>query len=134
MNTKQAPFVIERAQAEDAAALLAFLKIVGGETENLSYGAEGISLDLAAEQDKLRSQAGSINNVLYLAKADGEIIGTASPSLAGSGIPWTPKYRRCIRHTSPRADRSFGKRGQRARGIFPRSSAHPVCTHTGAEP
>ena len=50
MNTKQAPFVIERAQAEDAAALLAFLKIVGGETENLSYGAEGISLDLAAEQ------------------------------------------------------------------------------------
>ena len=42
MNTKQAPFVIERAQAEDAAALLAFLKIVGGETENLSYGAEGI--------------------------------------------------------------------------------------------
>ena len=78
MNTKQAPFVIERAQAEDAAALLAFLKIVGGETENLSYGAEGISLDLAAEQDKLRSQAGSINNVRYLAKADGEIIGTAS--------------------------------------------------------
>ena len=80
MNTKQAPFVIERAQAEDAAALLAFLKIVGGETENLSYGAEGISLDLAAEQDKLRSQAGSINNVRYLAKADGEIIGTASLS------------------------------------------------------
>ena len=78
MNTKQAPFVIERAQAEDAAALLAFLKIVGGETENLSYGAEGISLDLTAEQDKLRSQAGSINNVRYLAKADGEIIGTAS--------------------------------------------------------
>ena len=63
MNTKQAPFVIERAQAEDAAALLAFLKIVGGETENLSYGAEGISLDLAAEQDKLRSQAGSINRL-----------------------------------------------------------------------
>ena len=80
MNTKQTPFVIERAQAEDAAALLAFLKIVGGETENLSYGAEGISLDLAAEQAKLRSQAGSINNVLYLAKADGEIIGTASLS------------------------------------------------------
>ncbi len=80
MNTKQAPFVIERAKAEDAAALLAFLKIVGGETENLSYGAEGISLDLAAEQDKLRSQAGSINNVRYLAKADGEIIGTASLS------------------------------------------------------
>ena len=78
MNTKHAPFVIERAQAEDAAALLAYLKIVGGETENLSYGAEGISLDLAAEQAKLRSQANSADNVQYLAKADGEIIGTAS--------------------------------------------------------
>ena len=75
---QQTSFEIVRAQAQDAAALLEYLKIVGGETENLSYGAEGISLDLAAEQDKLRSQAGSINNVRYLAKADGEIIGTAS--------------------------------------------------------
>ena len=78
MNAKHKPFVIERAQAEDAAALLAYLKIVGGETENLSYGSEGISLDLAAEQAKLRSQAASADNVQHLAKAGGKIIGTAS--------------------------------------------------------
>lgn len=30
-------FVIERARTEDAAALLDYLKIVGGETENLSF-------------------------------------------------------------------------------------------------
>ena len=32
-------FVIERARPEEAAALLDYLKIVGGETENLSFGA-----------------------------------------------------------------------------------------------
>ena len=47
-------FEIVRAQAEDAAALLDYLKIVGGETENLSFGAEGVPLSLAAEQDYLQ--------------------------------------------------------------------------------
>ena len=42
MNTKNNPFVIVRAQSEDAVALLEYLKIVGGETENLSFGAEGV--------------------------------------------------------------------------------------------
>ena len=32
-------FIIERARPEEAAALLDYLKIVGGETENLSCGA-----------------------------------------------------------------------------------------------
>ena len=71
-------FVIERTRPEEAAALLDYLKIVGGETENLSFGAEGVSLDLEAEQDYLRSQYGSADNAQYFAKVDGEIIGTAS--------------------------------------------------------
>ena len=71
-------FVIERARTEDAAALLDYLKIVGGETENLSFGAEGVPLSLEAEKDYLRSQCESADNVQYLAKMDGEIIGTAS--------------------------------------------------------
>ncbi len=71
-------FVIERARAEDAAALLDYLKIVGGETENLSFGAEGVPLDLETERDYLRSQCESADNVQYLAKVYGEIIGTAS--------------------------------------------------------
>ncbi len=78
MNTKSNPFVIVRAQAEDAAALLEYLKIVGGETDNLSFGAEGVPLGPEAEQAYLRAQSESADNVQYLAKADGEIIGTAS--------------------------------------------------------
>lgn len=71
-------FVIERARAEDAVALLEYLKIVGGETENLSFGAEGVPLSLEAEQSYLGAQYESADNVQYLAKVDGEIIGTAS--------------------------------------------------------
>ena len=71
-------FVIERARAEDAAALLDYLKIMGGETENLSFGEEGVQLGLETEQAYLRSQCESADNVQYLAKANGEIIGTAS--------------------------------------------------------
>ncbi len=71
-------FVIERARPEEAAALLEYLKIVGGETDNLSFGAEGVPLSLEAEQDYLRAQCGSADNAQYFAKVDGEIIGTAS--------------------------------------------------------
>ena len=76
MNNRS--FVIERARPEEAAALLDYLKIIGGETDNLSFGAEGVPLSLAAEQDHLRVQQESTDNVQYLAKVDGEIIGTAS--------------------------------------------------------
>ena len=49
-----------------------------GETENLNFGAEGVPLDLETEQAYLLSQCESADNVQYLAKANGEIIGTAS--------------------------------------------------------
>ena len=71
-------FVIERARAEDAAALLDYLKIVGGETENLSFGAEGVPLTPEEEQTYLGKQCESADNVQYLAKVNDEIIGTAS--------------------------------------------------------
>ncbi len=71
-------FVIERARAEDAAELLDYLKIVGGETDNLSFDAEGVPFGLEAEQAYLRAQYESADNVQYLAKVDGEIIGVAS--------------------------------------------------------
>ena len=72
------PFTIVRAGAEDADALLEYLRIVGGETDNLSFGAEGVSIDPEAEQTYLRNQADSHDNVQYLAKAGNELIGTAS--------------------------------------------------------
>ena len=75
---KHIPFEIVRAQAQDAVALLDYLKIVGGETENLSFGAEGVPLGVEDEQDYLGMQAQSRDHIQLLAKVDGEIIGTAS--------------------------------------------------------
>ena len=71
-------FVIDRARAEDAAALLDYLKFIGGETDNLSFGAEGVPLSVEEEQAYLRAQCDSADNAQYFAKVDGEIIGTAS--------------------------------------------------------
>lgn len=67
----------------DAAALLEYLKIIGGETENLSFGPEGVPLSVEAEASYLRNQERSADNVQYLAEADGEIIGTASLNRKG---------------------------------------------------
>ena len=55
-------FIIERAQPEEAAALLDYLKIIGGETDNLSFGAEGVPLSIEEEQAYLRAQCDSADN------------------------------------------------------------------------
>ena len=78
MEPKHVPFVIERARAEDGAALLQYLKIIGGETDNLSFGPEGVPLDEKTERAYLAMQAESHDNIQLLAKVNGEIIGTAS--------------------------------------------------------
>ena len=75
---KHTIFEIVRAQEQDAAALLEYLKIVGGETENLSFGAEGVPLNVEAERAYLDVQVQSHNNIQLLAKINDEIIGTAS--------------------------------------------------------
>ncbi len=75
---KNPPFEIVRAQAEDAAALLEYLKIIGGETDNLSFGPEGVPLDEEAERAYLDMQAKSHDHIQLFAKVNGEIIGTAS--------------------------------------------------------
>ena len=50
MEKENREFNVVRARAEDAAALLEYLKIVGGETENLSFGAEGVPIPPEAEE------------------------------------------------------------------------------------
>lgn len=75
---KNEGFEIVRAQGQDAAALLEYLKIVGGETQNLSFGSEGVPLDLKTEREYLDKQSQSKNNFQIIAKVNGEIIGTAS--------------------------------------------------------
>ena len=53
---KKTPFMITQVRPEDAAALLDYLKCVGGETDNLSFGPEGVPLDVEAETQYLAAQ------------------------------------------------------------------------------
>lgn len=71
-------FMIEQAKPQDAALLLDYTKAIGGETDNLSFGAEDIHIHVEEKAKQLAEQENSCDNVLFLAKADGIIIGDAS--------------------------------------------------------
>lgn len=68
---------IERARPEDAAALLAFLRRVGGETDNLTFGPEGLPVTAEEEAAWLRERAVSDRSALFVAREDGQIVGSA---------------------------------------------------------
>ena len=71
-------FMIKQAKPQDAALLLDYTKAIGGETDNLSFGAEDIHINVEEKAKQLAEQENSCDNVLFLAKADGIIIGDAS--------------------------------------------------------
>lgn len=70
-------FVIERAQPEDAAAFIKYLKAVGGESDNLTFGAEGIPVTVEAEADFLRKYSADSKSTMLVAKEEGRLIGNA---------------------------------------------------------
>jgi len=76
----QMNFTIEKARPSDAAEILAYLRKVGSETDNLSFGAEGIQNTVEEEAAFITSVNNSSKDVMYLAKSGGRILGIASLS------------------------------------------------------
>ena len=72
--------VIEKAAAPDAEELLQYLKQVGSETDNLTFGAEGMPFSIEEEEAFLKAIEKSSDNVMFVAKIDGRIAGNASLS------------------------------------------------------
>ncbi len=72
--------IIEKATSADAQAFIEYLKQVGGETDNLTFGAEGIPFPVEAEAEYLARMYDSKDGILLLAKEDGKIIGNAGLS------------------------------------------------------
>ena len=72
--------IIERATAKDAAAMLEYLKQVGGETDNLTFGSEGLPITLEAEEAYIKQMENSCNDIMLVAKVNGKIVGDASLS------------------------------------------------------
>lgn len=63
---------------EDAEALIEFTRKVGGETDNLTFGSDGIKITIEEERNFLESFQNSSRKAFYVAKKDGQIIGNAS--------------------------------------------------------
>lgn len=71
---------IEKAAPGDAAMLLEYLKQVGGETNNLTFGSEGLPFSVEAEAEFISSIENSCDDIMFLAKSEGKIVGCASLS------------------------------------------------------
>lgn len=69
---------ISRAQPEEAEEILEYLRIVGGETDNLTFGSEGFPMTVKEEQRYLESLMSTHSSIMLLARKDGRIVGNAS--------------------------------------------------------
>ena len=70
--------IIERAAPADAEQLIEYLKQVGGETDNLTFGAEGLPFTVEAEAEYLACLQESNDDIMLLAKEGSKIVGSAS--------------------------------------------------------
>ncbi len=71
---------IEKATSADAEALLEYMKRIGSETDNLTFGAEGISCTVEEEAALIKETEGSQDELMLVAKDNGKIVGDASLS------------------------------------------------------
>lgn len=72
--------VIGRASCTDAQAILDYLKQIGGETDNLTFGAEGLPCTVEEEAGRIRQMEQSRDEVMFVAKDGDRIVGDASLS------------------------------------------------------
>lgn len=70
--------IIEKASCTDAEAILEYLKQAGSQTDNLTFGAEGMPFTVEEEAAYLKQLENSRDGVQFVAKQDGRIIGDAS--------------------------------------------------------
>ena len=71
-------FIIEKAKADDAKAILDFTRKCGSETDNLSFGSEGIPISSEEEATFLKSVENSDTGIFLVARKETEIIATAN--------------------------------------------------------
>ena len=71
---------IEKAASRDAALILEYLKQVGGETDNLTFGSEGLPFSVETEAEFIAGMENSCDNIMLIAKDSDKIVGCASLS------------------------------------------------------
>lgn len=71
-------YTIEKPSPEEAEQILEYLKQVGSESDNLSFGSEGLPFSAAEERDFIRASQNSKTQVWFVAKDNGKVIGDCS--------------------------------------------------------
>jgi len=59
-----AEFIIDKAKKEDAKDIIKYLNIIGGESENLLFGANGFPLSTEQEEEVIESKNSSLTSCL----------------------------------------------------------------------
>ena len=70
--------IIKKAASSDANGILEYLKQVGGETDNLTFGYEGLPFSPESEAEYIRQNENSSDDIMLIAKENGKIVGLAS--------------------------------------------------------
>ena len=70
--------IIREATPADALACIEHSRIVGSETDNLSFGADGFPISIEGEKEYIEMMHEAPRSVLYVAIKDGEVVGTVS--------------------------------------------------------
>ena len=74
-TSRGGPVEIRVAEPRDAAAFLEYVRRVGGESDNLTFGAEGIGLTEAEEAAHIARVQATSNALMLVATQQGEIVG-----------------------------------------------------------
>ena len=70
--------LIEKATHKYAAEILQYLKQIGSETDNLSFGSEGLPFTTESEAKYLSQIENSCDEIMLIAQNNGKIVGNAS--------------------------------------------------------
>ena len=81
---------IRKAKPQDAQALLDYLRTVGGESDNLTFGSEGLPISPEAEAEYLAALENAPKSVMLVAEDNVQIVGNI-------GLQGIPRQRLCHR-------------------------------------
>ena len=113
-----------KARPEDAEALLEYCRAVGGESDNLNFGPEGLLLSVEAERAYLAKTLESSRDLYLICVEEGAILGAANfraygrERLAHRG-EFGISVRRTYRHSTAGADHRLCKGKSRHGSDFP---------------
>ena len=74
---------IRKAEKKDAQNILDYLNIVGGESDNLLFGAGELSLTVGQEEQFIENMNSSLNSALFVGLSDDKIVCVGSVSTPG---------------------------------------------------